>query len=652
MHVHNATLKGNDCYGNMWDGIRVEGSNDVNHPYPELFDPETSTVTDHGIVYLDHATIQDAKIGVATLSKEDRGGIVVAENSTFLNNEIGVWLRGFKYLDISRVQNCHFTIDAPFLGTIDLLNEQIGIVMGSAYYHYEVKNNTFENTMSPAPDIMDRGVGIVTMNAHISIGNSTDGNQFNQLFKGIDNYATKDMNAQLRILNNTFDHIHKGTTLNGGIFTYVMNNTFNISNFGTSEAGYGILTDGATGFTIANNQFTGLDTGTGNGDFENEGLVIRNSEGYAGEVKDNTFHGDLGVANQFEGQNPQLVIDCNEYNYPILIDWLLLPINTSDLVLNDQGECNLAFPDLARRNSFKTGGTLGFHIVNAAYHDLEYAAQSVAFLPTMNDEINGAIMTDECFFVEQPDHCATSGSGCDPNCYESQIGATTDEWELVQLYTGLLQTRLDIDQVAAAKNDLENENRTASDKILTATYTAEEDSVNAMTKLNEIPLTTPENIDFYNLYLQLINGIEPSAGSGKQMGEQEELLRTLANEELLPQSVLAQSIIAAHYNETFDKSPLSYKTASVDLFSLKNVLTVYPNPAKAHISFQISQSPKAENLSIRLLDFNGKLLKEVNLLETAYSISVSDLSTGLYFLQLVANDTGELIETDKLIITP
>lgn len=658
--VQNSTLRKGNCSPEAWEGIEILGISTSTQPNPFTFDPLTSSHPNHGIVYLNNATIKEARIGVSVGGTDDNtlqaqlGGVLVAENNTiFENNGVGVFYSPYNFMRISKTNNCQFRFTADFIDdTFPYANTYTGIVMQQTRFSLPLLGNTFENTYET--DVAKKGIGILNLFARSIIGfsSSTNNNQFLNLSQGIDYYSSPSASTQLSVSFNTFDQVHKAITLNGGLFASIRNNTFNISNFGTSEIGYAILTDEATGFAIIDNDFTGLPTGTtGN---INAAVVVRNAEGYRCEIKNNTFSGEIGVANQFEGHNPHMDIDCNQYNHPVVIDWLLLSNNTGDIVVNDQGMCSPTFPELARRNSFKplTGSTSSyFHIINASFNDLEYVAQSAAFLPTINDEISALIITEACFAQEQPNNCSSLGSDCNPECWKTAINTTTDVWELVQLHTDLLEERLALEQINEAKTDLEDENRVISDKTLVATYAFEEDMVNALAKLNEIPLTSAENIAFYNLYQQIINGIVPPAGPGKQMGEQETLLRTKANNPFEANSTLAQSIIATYYGETFDKSPMLFNLKQGETLVQPNLFTIYPNPTKDSFTINVNNFEDDLTLNIQIITVNGQIAQSIELTKSKAVIYTHNLDSGLYLIKFLNSETQELISTQKLVVT-
>lgn len=73
---------------------------------------------------------------------------------------------------------------------------------------------------------------------------------------------------------------------------------------------------------------------------------------------------------------------------------------------------------------------------------------------------------------------------------------------------------------------------------------------------------------------------------------------------------------------------------SLDDVSLENV-KLYPNPAKNNI--QISSNQIIDRLTI--VDINGRQLNTIEILTKDYSLDVSDLSKGVYFLEILSGDS-------------
>ncbi|HRK29269.1 MAG TPA: hypothetical protein PK239_18480, partial [Chitinophagales bacterium] len=536
--VENSTLRNRIWCNNPdidaikhWQGIQVRGNE--NQPHPSLpFDPLTDAEPNHGILVIRNSTIQNAKVGAANTEfsinnnnpqpvSPHNGGIIAATNTTFLNNEIGLYFLPFRFANISTVQQCAFTTNANFISQHSTLNQYIGILMSSNSFATPMISNTFNNTLATDK----QGIAVFNVSTQVQLGNAGTGNNFSGWYKSIDYYGFPSILRPITIAHNTFTNSPKAVTLNGGLLATINNNHFTVPQPATGTA-YGILTDRATGFTIQNNYFTSPLTTLTN----KVGIAVRFGGANQNAITNNVFEGRLAIANLYEGNNPFITIDCNQYHHPVLIDWFINPWFANDFLQN-QGECDVFEPEKARRNSFKPAAS-GFynHIANYSNTPFEYRAQSAQFLPTVNDETGAAVNETYCFDLQQPDHC-TVIDDCNPNCLRQRLAAETDENARVALYTQLIKQLTDAGLFEQAKTALEEENREQSEKILIATYTDEQKPDSAMLKLLQLPLNSQDNIDFFALYTELLAGIHPPAGSGKAMGIQEQMVRSIAQRE-------------------------------------------------------------------------------------------------------------------------
>ncbi|MCF8247702.1 MAG: T9SS type A sorting domain-containing protein [Saprospiraceae bacterium] len=82
----------------------------------------------------------------------------------------------------------------------------------------------------------------------------------------------------------------------------------------------------------------------------------------------------------------------------------------------------------------------------------------------------------------------------------------------------------------------------------------------------------------------------------------------------------------------------------------QNNITIYPNPASDIINIQLEVQQPVGNIAFRILDVNGKVVRESisTQMASSYSIPVSDWATGIYFLQLLEN--GAVMEARKFVV--
>ncbi len=189
-----------------------------------------------------------------------------------------------------------------------------------------------------------------------------------------------------------------------------------------------------------------------------------------------------------------------------------------------------------------------------------------------------------------------------------------------------------------------------SAKLLTATYESEFKTDSAWLYLQQIPDDNAENTAFKELYTQLLNGINPPAGSGKAMGIQEGILflRQSALQEQMTYAPIAQAINASYLGEIYYKN---VKIQRGNLYSIeqngKKLLSLYPNPASKAVTFRVSETNSRHWLIIT--DMYGKKIQTVNLLSANTQFNTENLPAGIFFCTLL-NQNMEIVETHKLIV--
>ena len=671
--VNNSILEKGDCISTNWRGIRVAGDNSQPQPDPATFNPETDFSPHHGIAYLkNNSVVRDAKIGVSSGDGDDYtvwapigttqpnfGGIIVAENTTFENNETALFFAAFGGFytgnDISSVKACQFLFNDTYAGTYETsigFPLPMGIATIGCLHSQAFTGNRFENFLTSLP-IEEQGVGILNIFSPMQIGeedNSSKGNHFVNLFEGVVNASSLSLHEQLRVFDNYFDGVQKGITVINGEATVIAGNTFTNIKGGTNDNGaFGLFADGCNNLDIYANSF---DCPVLEANFiANSGVIIRNSGSEQdSRLFDNVFTGNFGIANRFEGKNERLFVDCNQYHNPIFWDWAILNIGPSDFLAN-QGVCETDFPELARRNSFHEilPGSPGnnYNIFNATAQTLEYRAQSADLVP---DLIYGVVNALECSYLPGTiltDHCAEEGgTGGDPDFIHGRIAASNDEEEKTALYSQLIHARLDERQISEAKSDMVQQNRPISDKILAATYIDEQKADSVLTILGQLSLNTASDAAFYALCMERLNGIVPPAGSGKTMGEQEKLLRETASETDNTASAYAEALIAGYFMEHRPKNPLEVALPNIHKEDV-SIMEIYPNPANN--LFRIAtDGTEFDEIQFTALDGTPIQTISANKTKRTYDLSVVGLPTGIYFCNLMLS--GRIIEAKKIIV--
>jgi len=72
--------------------------------------------------------------------------------------------------------------------------------------------------------------------------------------------------------------------------------------------------------------------------------------------------------------------------------------------------------------------------------------------------------------------------------------------------------------------------------------------------------------------------------------------------------------------------------------------SIYPNPANNFISIDTDVTAQVR---VQILNYKGQVVKEESLVNVSSQINVSDLTSGIYFVNILINDS---VSTEKLII--
>jgi len=315
--INGGTLT-NACDDEMWGGIEVQGNTFV-----------SQTDANQGVVELNNATIENAKIGinVSTLYSGRfvwGSGIVRASNSHFINNEQAVYfapyvdyISGTAINNVSYFKGCHFTVDKPF-------NKAQVELQG-------VRGVKFENcNFSSGTQSEGRFDGIYANRSSIRMGNiplisNGKGCNFSGFKSAI--YLKNSGTYQSSIYSSNFDKNIIGICAEGANDLKVGNCQFNLVTVATTiSPNYfaiynptGIYLKNASLYEIENNNFIGH--WEPNQVLGYMGIVSENSGEGNHFIKNNSFRGlcpgVLAVGTNSNKQNSNLsqglVYQCNSF---------------------------------------------------------------------------------------------------------------------------------------------------------------------------------------------------------------------------------------------------------------------------------------------------------------------------------------------------
>jgi hypothetical protein len=312
----------------LWDGIEVWGSDTVQ--YFERFFGK--------VVLTDSAIIEFAKTGIANYctrcaySQMQSGGIILADNSTFRNNETDVVLGSFRNL----WQGHEIPYRASFQKCQFITNEDI-YPISDPKTHVDMKNVygvafdgcVFSNDLGLlAIPYTKRGKGITSIDASfLLLPHCNDSNAVNCVditpceFRGME-YGIKALNCisvrSLEIQDVKFKDNFLGLSLSGIDYASILSNDFKcpLQIIGEAENRFkgGLFLEGCSGYHIEGNNFHSAYVGQ-SGVSPAYGIGIKNSGPDYNEIYNNTFEKlEIGIICNGEnrGGKTGLCLKCND----------------------------------------------------------------------------------------------------------------------------------------------------------------------------------------------------------------------------------------------------------------------------------------------------------------------------------------------------
>lgn len=240
-----------------WYGIVVQGNNNIEHTMAMRDEGYAQKATDPGIVICKLGTIEHSVKGITTdalgiawpLVQQYWNGVIVATGTTFKNNRLKSAefmqdnIKGKKYKNVSRFQDCHF------IGIND--NTKTGVTIWASF-GVEFDNCDFT---------LIKDGGIVGYDAEFDVKKST----FTKVSFGVHNTGTIPLTAKFRATDNKFKENLVGIYTSGVQTSKIIHNEF------FSSTSLGLHAEGESNYEATNNTFgsgTGIAnyaTGTGKG---------------------------------------------------------------------------------------------------------------------------------------------------------------------------------------------------------------------------------------------------------------------------------------------------------------------------------------------------------------------------------------------------
>ena len=108
-----------------------------------------------------------------------------------------------------------------------------------------------------------------------------------------------------------------------------------------------------------------------------------------------------------------------------------------------------------------------------------------------------------------------------------------------------------------------------------------------------------------------------------------------------------KNILTQGFHQSFSSNTSTLAINPIPESLFKSV--VYPNPVNSLLNINLTTSEESK-FKISLYEITGRFIKQssVNTKNSSITINVTDLSSGMYILQ-ISNANGSLIETHKII---
>lgn len=341
--IDNATL--NSSCGDYWSGIEVWGENTM----PQTLLPSGMPEFQGMVVIRNGGTIKNSVDGIMAMAKDANGdfiwnkagGIIIAKDAFFINNNNSIWIGAYEYVDVtglkkpnrSKIIDCEFEWNDlmlvghtgfSFVGLLDVDNIQLignsfinnksiyyATQRGTAIYSYDASFN------------MDHHCVSTQVNPCAEYRTNT----FQGLHYGIKVYNT-DNNAVVQVKHADFINCYRSMFLNNTHSAVITSNSIELPQQNISSAGppYGIYFNGGRGFKVEENDISANSAST------TRGIIVHATGSVDNQLYKNNLNG-LAYGIQAQKQNREstdhysalgLRFFCNTHSNPDTHDFIVL----------------------------------------------------------------------------------------------------------------------------------------------------------------------------------------------------------------------------------------------------------------------------------------------------------------------------------------
>lgn len=597
-----------------WRGIYVWGNSEKEQPDPfgvqELDDAGIVIIKNNSLLeHARHAVVAEAAGIPYAEQLERRGGLVWAENSTFLDNRWAAQFMKYDFTNKSRFFKCHFVENG------DYYDGTIGVSMW-ACNGITFEENTFEN--------MD-GFGIMGIDHSIKVFNS---NKFINNLNGIESYATQPFSTFTQIgipgtMPNVFDNneahiVAQASDAHDGLKIY--GNEF-------SNAIVGIFIEGPTQYTIEQNSFFN----------QTLGIVSRQSRDYTNFIDCNALQSvDFGIT--AEGANRFTQIRGNNFNQS---EYNIIVSNNGSIpgeIRQNQGSVNAPALNCFSSNNTEDIITLGATV------EFNY------FVPPGEIACN-AFPTSSGNYITTPTNLTIDVCNDSDETTEEDRpgGGNSTGGRLLSKITEAIQNK----DYVTATDLLSEENTSQAKKWLYGVQMLEGDYSEADKTLNALPVETEEDRLFQEV--QRINlKFRTSQEEFKLNAQDKAFLLELANGDSYIKGY-AQALLILLEGEAFDlkisnRGKIAEKREKLRLYEALELTAfkAFPNPATDKFSITYPTSAE-QKLEVRIFDIHGRVVVDQKLDQSGLlNVSTEGFNAGVYIVNILSENT--LVFKDKMIL--
>lgn len=686
----------NDCSGEKWDGIIVEGDRDESQDY-NIY---TQSRAQGYFRMKNNALIENALYGVRLYNPYDgltdeHGGIIIATDSEFKNCTYGVDFAPYTNIsfpegnpkgNLSYFRKCTFSVDDFMIDDDNDFVSHISMrgITGLRVLACELSNDQTQMSQSV---IEQRGFGIKALDSEFKVlpvcnvavpqGGSCNDYTYSN-FRG---FATGILSGNkggintFRIDRTYFSANHFGVAGYSSDNCSITRCEFEVGlDFVTQDNPYtGLLLHGTAGFKVEENVFNGFDfTNSG---LQSVGTVIRNSGNEINEVYKNYYNG-LDFANVANGDNrgdfnnDGLKYLCNENGEN--------EGNGYDFAVPSTSFLDSGIAEKQGSNSLPAGNTFSSNPLNPVTHffnDLEdidyfYRQGITEQLPTNYSipevSISGTTNNNTCSSKLPDDREREFANETEKNSATATMNSGTNSIEGSYAYSRLLRD-LKADTVGIAYTDIRSMLRNRGDYEalcdLVDCYLQEKSALAAADVLDsiEIQLTlTTEETERFAVFDALkkmqIQAELNNTSLDDFISQNTTELDAIADEKYGTASVQALYLLKYVQIEHFGQfehakiilPEIRVEERSEDVETAETAVhSIYPNPAHDFVTFEHTLS---ESAKLSVFSSVGAMKHSVLLnRETGKTIlNTKNFSTGIYFY-LITTDSG-ISEKGKFVV--